>query len=153
MSFAGLCSYWLGISCNRSEPRSVEPLNVPEGSQVGDRVTFDGAQACTPDEKLNPKKKIWEKLQVMAYSHMSRHVTILKRVGGALAGLLLSVKVCNLTWHGGAIATSPGFYHPFAVGRNLPSFVSVCLCLFWHCIASVRKYKRCGSKSECDLSC
>ena len=48
-----------------SEPeRSVEPLNVPEGSQVGDRITFDGAEQCTPDEKLNPKKKIWEKLQV-----------------------------------------------------------------------------------------
>lgn len=36
----------------------------PEGSAVGDRVMFDGADSCEPDERLNPKKKIWEKLQV-----------------------------------------------------------------------------------------
>lgn len=48
----------------RAEPRAVEPLEAPEGSEVGDRVTFRGAESCTPDEKLNPKKKVWETLQV-----------------------------------------------------------------------------------------
>ena len=58
-------SYILICCLYSSEPeRSVEPLNAPEGSQVGDRITFDGAEQCSPDEKLNPKKKIWEKLQV-----------------------------------------------------------------------------------------
>lgn len=52
----------------RDEPRQVEPLCPPEGSEVGDRVTFDGADPCTPDDKLNPKKKIWEKLQVCVCS-------------------------------------------------------------------------------------
>jgi len=50
----------------RDEPRQVEPLIAPAGSQVGDRVTFEGADICTPDQILNPKKKIWEKLQVNA---------------------------------------------------------------------------------------
>lgn len=41
----------------------MEPLLPPEGAVVGERISienFDG----TPDEVLNPKKKVWEKLQV-----------------------------------------------------------------------------------------
>lgn len=45
----------------------MEPLDAPEGSEVGDRVVFKDAEACTPDERLNPKKKVWEKLQVREY--------------------------------------------------------------------------------------
>lgn len=45
------------------EPRAVEPLNPPEGSAPGDKVFVEGYEDGTPDEKLNPKKKTWEKLQ------------------------------------------------------------------------------------------
>ena len=47
-----------------NEPRAVEPLNPPAGSAPGDRVFVEGYESGTPDERLNPKKKIWEKLQV-----------------------------------------------------------------------------------------
>lgn len=46
------------------EPRRVEPLDPPEGSSPGERVFIEGYEAGKPDEKLNPKKKVWEKLQV-----------------------------------------------------------------------------------------
>ncbi|XP_047239536.1 tyrosine--tRNA ligase, cytoplasmic [Girardinichthys multiradiatus] len=46
------------------EPRKVEPLDPPEGSSPGERVFVEGYESEKPDEKLNPKKKVWEKLQV-----------------------------------------------------------------------------------------
>lgn len=46
------------------EPRRVEPLDPPEGSSPGDRVFVEGHETGKPDDKLNPKKKVWEKLQV-----------------------------------------------------------------------------------------
>lgn len=41
---------------------AVEPLNIPAGSKPGDRIYVDGYQGA-PDAQLNPKKKVWEKLQ------------------------------------------------------------------------------------------
>lgn len=46
------------------EPRKVEPLDPPEGSAPGERVFVEGYETGKPDDKLNPKKKVWEKLQV-----------------------------------------------------------------------------------------
>ncbi|KAM3857924.1 tyrosine--tRNA ligase, cytoplasmic isoform 2-T2 [Diretmus argenteus] len=46
------------------EPRRVEPLDPPEGSSPGERVFVEGYEAGKPDDKLNPKKKVWEKLQI-----------------------------------------------------------------------------------------
>ncbi|CAB1350465.1 unnamed protein product [Coregonus sp. 'balchen'] len=46
------------------EPRRVEPLDPPEGSSPGERVFVEGYETGKPDDKLNPKKKTWEKLQV-----------------------------------------------------------------------------------------
>ncbi|ESO92251.1 hypothetical protein LOTGIDRAFT_217054 [Lottia gigantea] len=46
-----------------STPESVEPLELPSGTSLGERVFFEGYEQNQPDEKLNPKKKIWEKLQ------------------------------------------------------------------------------------------
>lgn len=37
----------------------VEVLIPPKGSQPGDQVIFEGYPG-TPDDQLNPKKKIWE---------------------------------------------------------------------------------------------
>lgn len=48
----------------RDEPKAVEILNPPEGSTPGERVFVEGFENGTPDEVLNPKKKVWEKLQV-----------------------------------------------------------------------------------------
>lgn len=41
---------------------AVEPLKIPDGVAPGDRITVDGHKG-TPDVQLNPKKKVWEKLQ------------------------------------------------------------------------------------------
>ncbi len=42
----------------------MEPLSVPSGSQPGDKVFVEGYELGTPDEVLNPKKKVWEKISV-----------------------------------------------------------------------------------------
>lgn len=42
----------------------MEPLDPPEGSAPGERVFVEGYESGQADEKLNPKKKVWEKLQV-----------------------------------------------------------------------------------------
>lgn len=42
----------------------MEPLDPPEGSSPGEQVFVEGYETGKPDEKLNPKKKVWEKLQV-----------------------------------------------------------------------------------------
>lgn len=44
--------------------KKVEPLIPSEGSKPGDKVLIEGYETGTPDAVLNPKKKIWEKLQV-----------------------------------------------------------------------------------------
>ena len=42
-----------------STPEKVEILNVPQDSNIGDRVYAEGYSG-TPDAMLNPKKKVWE---------------------------------------------------------------------------------------------
>ena len=42
---------------------TVEVLVVPEGSKPGERITGESF-TDTPDSQLNPKKKIFEKVQV-----------------------------------------------------------------------------------------
>jgi len=44
--------------------KCVEPLIAPEGAVAGDRVHVEGYEDGQPDEQLNPKKKVWEKLAV-----------------------------------------------------------------------------------------
>lgn len=44
--------------------RRVEPLRPPLDSKPGEKVIVDGYEDGSPDDILNPKKKIWEKLQV-----------------------------------------------------------------------------------------
>lgn len=41
-----------------------EPLKVPAGSNVGDRIFIEGYNNTTNDvAQLNPKKKVWDKIQ------------------------------------------------------------------------------------------
>lgn len=50
-------------NCFSDDPRQCEPLDPPTGSQPGDRVLVEGYETGEPDAVLNPKKKVWEKLQ------------------------------------------------------------------------------------------
>lgn len=56
---------------SEGEPRQVEPLDPPEGSAPGEQVFVEGYEAGNPDDKLNPKKKVWEKLQVCIITSQS----------------------------------------------------------------------------------
>lgn len=48
----------------------MEPLDSPEGSLPGDRVFVEGYESGKPDDRLNPKKKVWEKLQVCFFMYV-----------------------------------------------------------------------------------
>lgn len=45
----------------------MEPLRPPADAKPGDRIVIDGYEDGEPDAVLNPKKKVWEKLQVKKY--------------------------------------------------------------------------------------
>jgi len=52
---------------HRDSPANIELLEPVEGSAPGDRVFVDGYSDCettTAADLLNPKKKIWDRLQV-----------------------------------------------------------------------------------------
>lgn len=59
----GIESKGMVLCTSNTDHTEVEPLLVPEGSKPGDRVSVEGYSG-KPDDQLNPKKKIWEKLQV-----------------------------------------------------------------------------------------
>ncbi|CAG2102943.1 unnamed protein product [Medioppia subpectinata] len=61
----GVESRGMILCASTDEPRQVEPLNPPPGSQPGERVFVEGYSRPASDtwEQLNPKKKVWEKLQ------------------------------------------------------------------------------------------
>ncbi|XP_063367840.1 tyrosine--tRNA ligase, cytoplasmic [Cydia amplana] len=60
----GVESKGMVLCASVDEPKQVEPLLPPEGSKPGDRIVVEGYETGEPDEVLNPKKKVWEKLQV-----------------------------------------------------------------------------------------
>jgi hypothetical protein len=50
------------VLCASNEAHDkVEPVLVPEGVEVGERVMFEGFEGA-PEPVLNPKKKLWEKI-------------------------------------------------------------------------------------------
>ncbi|XP_011305321.1 tyrosine--tRNA ligase, cytoplasmic [Fopius arisanus] len=46
------------------EERKVEPIRPPPDASAGDRVLIENYENGAPDDVLNPKKKVWEKLSV-----------------------------------------------------------------------------------------
>lgn len=60
----GVESCGMVLCSSREDPKEVEPLGVPESCVPGDRVSVEGQEDGSPDEVLNPKKKVWEKLSV-----------------------------------------------------------------------------------------
>merc|ERR1719317_64355 len=53
-----LCASTMG-----EDGKEVEPLCPPEGSQIGDKVFVEGFSSVVPEQRLPPKKKIWEECQ------------------------------------------------------------------------------------------
>ncbi|XP_012219706.1 tyrosine--tRNA ligase, cytoplasmic [Linepithema humile] len=61
----GISSHGMVLCASVEEPtRQVEPLRPPAGSVPGDEIVIEGYEDGTADDVLNPKKKVWEKLQV-----------------------------------------------------------------------------------------
>lgn len=59
----GIDSKGMVLCASIDEPKQVEPLLPPEGSKPGDIIVVEGYEISKPDDVLNPKKKVWEKLQ------------------------------------------------------------------------------------------
>lgn len=60
----GISSHGMVLCASVDEPtRAVEPLRPPANSAPGERIVIEGHESGNPDEVLNPKKKVWEKLQ------------------------------------------------------------------------------------------
>lgn len=60
----GVESKGMVLCASVDEPKQVEPLVPPKDSKPGDRIVVEGYETGDPDDVLNPKKKVWEKLQV-----------------------------------------------------------------------------------------
>lgn len=60
----GVESHGMVLCASTDDPKQVEPLIPPEGSRPGDKIYVENFEDGTADPVLNPKKKIWEKLQV-----------------------------------------------------------------------------------------
>ncbi|KAJ0175125.1 hypothetical protein K1T71_009266 [Dendrolimus kikuchii] len=59
----GVESKGMVLCASVDEPKQVEPLLAPRESKPGDRIVVEGYETGEPDDVLNPKKKVWEKLQ------------------------------------------------------------------------------------------
>jgi len=65
------------ILCSEEPTRQVEPLRPPANSAPGDKITIEGYEDGTADDVLNPKKKVWEKLQVRTMQSIRGLVEVL----------------------------------------------------------------------------
>ncbi|XP_069360400.1 tyrosine--tRNA ligase, cytoplasmic [Maniola hyperantus] len=59
----GIESKGMVLCASVDEPKQVEPLTPPKDSKPGDRIVVESYEAGEPDDVLNPKKKVWDKLQ------------------------------------------------------------------------------------------
>ncbi|KAK2358396.1 putative methionine--tRNA ligase [Trifolium repens] len=59
----GIKSQAMVLAASNDDHTKVELVEPPSSASVGERITFPGHDG-NPDELLNPKKKVWETLQV-----------------------------------------------------------------------------------------
>ncbi|XP_058730354.1 probable methionine--tRNA ligase isoform X1 [Vicia villosa] len=67
-SMRGIKSQAMVLAASNDDHTKVELVEPPSSASVGERITFPGHEG-TPDELLNPKKKVWETLQVDLHSN------------------------------------------------------------------------------------
>ncbi|KAH9316289.1 hypothetical protein KI387_024916, partial [Taxus chinensis] len=58
----GIKSHAMVLAASNEDHTIVELVSPPEDAPIGERVKFQGFDG-TPDELLNPKKKVWETVQ------------------------------------------------------------------------------------------
>ncbi|KAI8568617.1 hypothetical protein RHMOL_Rhmol02G0214600 [Rhododendron molle] len=59
----GIKSQAMVLAASSSDHSKVELVEPPQSARVGERVTFPGFEG-SPDDVLNPKKKVWETVQL-----------------------------------------------------------------------------------------
>jgi len=59
----GVESFGMILCASRDNPKAVEPLDPPNEAPPGQKVTIDGFETFQAEAELNPKKKIWERIQ------------------------------------------------------------------------------------------
>ncbi|KAI3962715.1 hypothetical protein MKW92_008913 [Papaver armeniacum] len=59
----GIKSHAMVLAASNEDHSKVELVDPPSSAAAGERVTFPGFEGV-PDDMLNPKKKVWETLQV-----------------------------------------------------------------------------------------
>ncbi|CAH0558289.1 unnamed protein product [Brassicogethes aeneus] len=60
----GIESHGMVLCCKIEEEDKLETLIPPEDSLPGERILIENYEDGNPDEVLNPKKKVWEKIAV-----------------------------------------------------------------------------------------
>ncbi|KAL2983005.1 hypothetical protein AAZX31_12G017500 [Glycine max] len=63
VTMRGIKSQAMVLAASDGDHTKVELVEPPSSAQPGERITFPGYEG-NPDELLNPKKKVWETLQV-----------------------------------------------------------------------------------------
>ena len=61
--FGGVLSQGMVLAASNSDKSIIELLEAPQGSEIGECITFDGLE-YKPDQVLNPKHKVFEKCSV-----------------------------------------------------------------------------------------
>lgn len=59
----GVTSEAMVLCANSADGTKSEFVEPPAGSKPGDQVFIEGHESGTPDAVLNPKKKVFEKIQ------------------------------------------------------------------------------------------
>ncbi|KAL1807993.1 probable methionine--tRNA ligase [Daucus carota subsp. sativus] len=62
VTMRGIKSYAMVLAVSNDDHTKVELVDPPQSAPVGERVTFSGFEG-SPDDVLNPKKKVWETIQ------------------------------------------------------------------------------------------
>ncbi|CAH1104486.1 unnamed protein product [Psylliodes chrysocephalus] len=60
----GIESQGMVLCASVDDPKQVETLIPPEDALPGEKIFIENFEGAKPDDVLNPKKKVWEKLQV-----------------------------------------------------------------------------------------
>jgi len=90
----GIKSQGMLLCASDKEHTTVEVLVIPEGSKPGERITGESF-TLPPDPQLNPKKKIFEKVQVDLTTTDSLEVTYKGELLRTSAGTILTPSLKN----------------------------------------------------------
>merc|ERR1712150_46023 len=88
----GIKSHGMLLCASDKDHKTVEVLKVAPGSKPGERITSDSFTE-EPDKQLNPKKKIFEKVQVDLTTDDSLQVTYKGELVATSAGPILAPSI------------------------------------------------------------